>query len=94
MIVRLWQKKLKNIELTYRLMDFCIFFIILSVISYWLIRKEANYILGMGLNGALTLSMIILAGIVVFIIWLISIYFIFEYLDPNPYYCEFCANDK
>ena len=72
-------------------MDFCIFFIILSVISYCLIRKEADYILGMGLNGALTLSMIILAGIVFFIIWLTSIYFIFEYFDSDPYYCEFCA---
>ena len=65
-------------------------FIILTIVFIWLMNKEANYILGMGLNGALTLSMIILAGIVFFIIWLTSIYFIFEYLDPNPYYCEFC----
>ena len=69
-------------------------FIILTTVFIWLMKKEANYILGMGLNGALTLSMLILAGIVFFIIWLTSIYFIFEYLDPNPYYCEFCENDR
>ena len=73
--------------------DFLIF-IILTIVFIWLTRKEANYILGMELNGEVMLSMIILAGIVFFIIWLNSIYFIFEYLDPNPYYCEFCEKGR
>ena len=75
-------------------MGFGVIFIILSVVSFWLIRKEANYILEMGLNGALTLSLIILAGIVIIILWLTSLFLIFEYIEPNPYYCEFCASDK
>ena len=69
-------------------------FIILTIVFIWLMKKEANYILGMELNGGMTLCMIILAGIVIFICWLISIYFIFEYLDPNPYYCEFCEKER
>ena len=69
-------------------------FIILTIVFMWLMKKEANYILEMELNGGMTLCMIILAGIVIFICWLISIYFIFEYLDPNPYYCEFCEKGR
>lgn len=65
-------------------------FITLTIVFIWLMKKEANYILGLELNGGMTLSMIILAGIVIFICWLTSIYLIFEYLDPDPYYCEYC----
>ena len=72
-------------------MEFGISFITVSVVSLWLIRKEANYILGMELDGGITLSLIILAGIVILIGWFTSLSFIFEYFDSDPYYCEFCA---
>lgn len=71
-------------------MVFCVFFIVLTLASLWLTKKEANYILGFELNGGITLSLIILAGIVILIGWFTSLYFIFDYLEANPYYCEFC----
>ena len=71
-------------------MEFSIFFIIIIMASVFLIRKEANYILEMELNGGFTLSLIILAVIVICLGCITSLYFIFDFIDPNPYYCDFC----
>ena len=71
-------------------MELSIFFIVTIIASVFLIRKEANYILEMGLNGGVTLSLIILAVIVICLGGITSLYFIFDFFDPNPYYCEFC----
>lgn len=67
-----------------------IFFILFTIGSIWLIKKGANYILEMELNVGLTLSFIILSAIVIFIGSLTSLFFIIEYIDPDPNYCEFC----
>ena len=71
-----------------------IFFIVLTIMAVWLIRKESNYILEMGLNGGTTLSLVIIAGVVIVIGWCTSLYYIFEYFNPDPYSCEFCATGK
>ena len=67
-----------------------IFFFVLTILVFFLIRKEANSILDMGYNSGITLSLIVFSGIVLFLFWLGCTILLFNYFNPNPYACEFC----
>ena len=67
-----------------------VIFIVLTILVIFLIRKAANYILDMGFNAGITLSLIVFSGIVLFLFWGGCSLLLFDYFYPNPYECEFC----